>query len=79
MGPAAGAFGDRQELDAYHDDNAERVRPAVLDALCRGEKLALVSDAGTPLVSDPGSSCAGGAGRGDAGAAAPGPSAARRR
>jgi len=30
------------------------VRPAVLAALRRGETLALVSDAGTPLVSDPG-------------------------
>src|SRR3954451_3353197 len=47
-------FGIDKKLDAYHDHNAERVRPAVLDALRRGEKLALVSDAGTPLVSDPG-------------------------
>jgi 16S rRNA (cytidine1402-2'-O)-methyltransferase len=41
-------------LDAYHDHNADRVRPSVLAALRRGETLALVSDAGTPLVSDPG-------------------------
>lgn len=41
-------------LDAYHDHNADRVRPAVLDALREGATLALVSDAGTPLVSDPG-------------------------
>ncbi len=41
-------------LDSYHDHNADRVRPAILDRLRRGEKLALVSDAGTPLVSDPG-------------------------
>ena len=47
-------FGIDKPLDAYHDHNADRVRPAVLDALRRGEKLALVSDAGTPLVSDPG-------------------------
>jgi 16S rRNA (cytidine1402-2'-O)-methyltransferase len=47
-------FGIDKKLDTYHDHNAERVRPAVLDALRRGEKLALVSDAGTPLVSDPG-------------------------
>lgn len=39
---------------AYHDHNAERVRPALLDRLRRGERVALVSDAGTPLVSDPG-------------------------
>jgi 16S rRNA (cytidine1402-2'-O)-methyltransferase len=47
-------FGIDKPLDPYHDHNADRVRPAVLDALRRGEKLALVSDAGTPLVSDPG-------------------------
>ncbi len=47
-------FGIDKPLDPYHDHNADRVRPAVLEALRRGEKLALVSDAGTPLVSDPG-------------------------
>ncbi len=41
-------------LEPYHDHNAEAVRPAVLAALRRGERVALVSDAGTPLVSDPG-------------------------
>jgi 16S rRNA (cytidine1402-2'-O)-methyltransferase len=41
-------------LEPYHDHNAETVRPAVLAALRRGERVALVSDAGTPLVSDPG-------------------------
>ncbi len=41
-------------MSAYHDHNAERVRPAVLERLRRGEIVALVSDAGTPLVSDPG-------------------------
>jgi 16S rRNA (cytidine1402-2'-O)-methyltransferase len=41
-------------LGAYHDHNAEQVRPVVLSALRRGERVALVSDAGTPLVSDPG-------------------------
>jgi 16S rRNA (cytidine1402-2'-O)-methyltransferase len=41
-------------LEPYHDHNAARVRPAVLARLRRGETLALVSDAGTPLVSDPG-------------------------
>ena len=47
-------FGIATPLEAYHDHNAERVRPAALAALRRGERLALVSDAGTPLVSDPG-------------------------
>jgi len=47
-------FGIDKPLDPYHDHNADRVRPAILDALRRGETLALVTDAGTPLVSDPG-------------------------
>src|SRR5215467_14418537 len=38
----------------YHDHNAEEVRPAILTALRRGARVALVSDAGTPLISDPG-------------------------
>ena len=41
-------------LAAYHDHNADHVRPTILAALHRGERVALVSDAGTPLVSDPG-------------------------
>ncbi|MBV9551784.1 MAG: 16S rRNA (cytidine(1402)-2'-O)-methyltransferase [Alphaproteobacteria bacterium] len=47
-------FGIDTPLRPYHDHNAERARPDVLAALRRGETLALVSDAGTPLVSDPG-------------------------
>jgi 16S rRNA (cytidine1402-2'-O)-methyltransferase len=47
-------YGISTPLEAYHDHNAEQVRPAILAALRRGERVALVSDAGTPLVSDPG-------------------------
>ena len=47
-------FGIATPLSPYHDHNADRARPIVLEALHRGEKVALVSDAGTPLVSDPG-------------------------
>jgi 16S rRNA (cytidine1402-2'-O)-methyltransferase len=39
---------------AYNDHNAEHMRPLLLERLRRGERIALVSDAGTPLVSDPG-------------------------
>lgn len=39
---------------AYHEHNAEKMRPKVMQHLKGGETVALVSDAGTPLVSDPG-------------------------
>jgi len=38
----------------YHEHNAEEMRPRVLARLEGGERIALISDAGTPLVSDPG-------------------------
>ncbi|TAK46752.1 MAG: 16S rRNA (cytidine(1402)-2'-O)-methyltransferase [Xanthobacteraceae bacterium] len=41
-------------LTPYHDHNAEEARPKLLARLARGEAVALVSDAGTPLISDPG-------------------------
>ena len=46
--------GIKARLTAYHEHNAERARPALLERLKRGEAVALVSDAGTPLISDPG-------------------------
>jgi 16S rRNA (cytidine1402-2'-O)-methyltransferase len=46
--------GVRAKLLAYHEHNAERVRPQLLDRLAKGERIALVSDAGMPLISDPG-------------------------
>jgi len=46
--------GIRKPLTAYNDHNAARERPKLLSRLKHGAKLALVSDAGTPLVSDPG-------------------------
>ena len=39
---------------AYHEHNAERMRPLLIDKLKGGAVVALVSDAGTPLISDPG-------------------------
>jgi 16S rRNA (cytidine1402-2'-O)-methyltransferase len=40
---------------AAHAHNEARLIPRVLERLNRGERIALVTDAGTPLVSDPGS------------------------
>lgn len=47
-------FGIRKPLSALHEHNEARVVPALVAALARGERVALVSDAGTPLISDPG-------------------------
>ncbi len=41
-------------LTPYHDHNAAEVRPGILAKLREGGRIALVSDAGTPMVSDPG-------------------------
>lgn len=41
-------------LTPYHEHNAAQARPALMKRLKNGERVALVSDAGTPLVSDPG-------------------------
>lgn len=47
-------YGISKPLSAYNDHNAARERPKLLARLQGGARLALVSDAGTPLVSDPG-------------------------
>ncbi len=47
-------YGISTPLIAYHEHNAAEMRPKVLARLAAGGKLALVSDAGTPMVSDPG-------------------------
>ena len=38
----------------YHEHNAAKERPRVLADLSEGKRIALISDAGTPLISDPG-------------------------
>jgi 16S rRNA (cytidine1402-2'-O)-methyltransferase len=47
-------FGIQARLVALHEHNEDRLSPALVARLKRGESLALISDAGTPLVSDPG-------------------------
>lgn len=47
-------YGIETHLVAYHDHNAEQMRPRLLARLAEGAVVAQVSDAGTPLVSDPG-------------------------
>ena len=44
----------KKVLERYDEHGAERARPKALAALAEGRRVALISDAGTPLVSDPG-------------------------
>jgi 16S rRNA (cytidine1402-2'-O)-methyltransferase len=53
-GKLMAAYGLKKNLERYDEHAAERVRPKVLAALAAGRRVALISDAGTPLVSDPG-------------------------
>jgi 16S rRNA (cytidine1402-2'-O)-methyltransferase len=48
------AYGLKQKLIRYDEHEAEQARPRILAALAGGQRVALVSDAGTPLISDPG-------------------------
>jgi 16S rRNA (cytidine1402-2'-O)-methyltransferase len=41
-------------LIPYHDHNGAAQRPGLLARMARGEAVALVSEAGTPLIADPG-------------------------
>lgn len=53
-GKLLAAYGLSARLERYDEHAAERARPKVLSALAQGRRVALVSDAGTPLISDPG-------------------------
>jgi 16S rRNA (cytidine1402-2'-O)-methyltransferase len=44
----------RTALTSYHEHNEKTQAAKLVDKLRRGEKIALVSDAGTPAISDPG-------------------------
>ncbi len=47
-------FGIGTPCVSLHDHNERELAPRLLERLARGESVALVSDAGTPLISDPG-------------------------
>lgn len=48
------AYGLKIPLCPYHDHNADRQRPMILEKIESGGRIALISDAGMPLISDPG-------------------------
>ena len=47
-------FGITTRMVAAHEHNAARIIPQVIERLSRGERVAVITDAGTPLISDPG-------------------------
>ena len=53
-GKLMSAYGLKVRLSPYHDHNGAERRPDLISRMQAGAKIALISDAGTPLVSDPG-------------------------
>jgi len=47
-------YGLGGRLEAYHDHNKVRQAPRIVERLRRGERVAVVSDAGMPAIADPG-------------------------
>ncbi len=47
-------LGIQTPLQSLHEHNEAQVVPALIARLQNGERVALISDAGTPLISDPG-------------------------
>jgi 16S rRNA (cytidine1402-2'-O)-methyltransferase len=47
-------YGIRKPLVSYHEHNEHTRTPELIEKLLGGERIALVTDAGTPMVSDPG-------------------------
>lgn len=47
-------YGIQAATEAYHEHNAAKMRPRLLEILKQNGRIALISDAGTPLISDPG-------------------------
>ena len=48
------AYGIKAKLLPYNDHNAGKQRGPIIEKLSAGGRVALISDAGTPLISDPG-------------------------
>lgn len=53
-GKLLNAYRIKKPMVQYNDHNAARQRTKIMQDLAEGKRIALVSDAGTPLISDPG-------------------------
>lgn len=47
-------YGISTPVTSYHEHNEEAKAAALVESICQGRRVALISDAGTPCVSDPG-------------------------
>ena len=75
-GQLLNVFGIRTPMISVHEHNESQRADSLIERLGRGESIALVSDAGTPLISDPGFALVSAArARGISVIAIPGPSA----
>lgn len=75
-GQLLNVFGIRTPMISVHEHNESQRAETLIERLARGESIALVSDAGTPLISDPGFALVAAArARGISVIAIPGPSA----
>ena len=52
--PLLDRYGIDRPLIALHEHNEDAAAPRLVERLQRGETVALISDAGTPLINDPG-------------------------
>lgn len=52
--PLLQQYGIQKPLLAVHDHNEDEVAQSLINRLHAGERIALISDAGTPAISDPG-------------------------
>lgn len=48
-------YGVSTPVSSYHEHNEAKETPRLVNRLLKGDSIALISDAGTPLISDPGS------------------------
>jgi len=48
-------YGVSSPVSSYHEHNEAKETPRLVSRLLKGDSIALISDAGTPLISDPGS------------------------
>ncbi len=47
-------YGIKKKVISYHKFNEKKLTPSIIALIKKGEKISIISDAGTPIISDPG-------------------------